>query len=227
MDVIKEILAKQTINAPLQLVILLVFASLLGFMIAFAYSKTHRGITFSQNFAITLILLTVITTFIIFFIEDSLARAIGLFGVFSIIRFRTTVKDSRDNAFVLFALGSGMAIGIGQIVLGYIGFAFIALVLFIISKIDIRSGNKTDYILNFKLDSEKESSDEINKHIQEYAKDSMMLNVSASDKGRVLNFSFNLTMKQDKEISDLISVMRTIEGISDITFVTSKRDIQY
>lgn len=227
MDAVLEILSKQTINSPLQLIILMTFSALLGFLIAYAYTKTHRGITYSQNFAVTLILLTLITTFIIFFIEDSLARAIGLFGVFSIIRFRTTVKDSRDNAFVLYALGSGMAVGIGQVLLGYIGFAFIAGVLFIISKIDLRSGNSSDYILNFKLDSEKESSDEINKYIKDYAKESMLLNVTASDKGKVLNFSFNITMRQGKEISDLISVMRTIDGISDIAFVTSKRDIEY
>ena len=65
----------------------------------------------------------------------------------------------------------------------------------IVSKIDLRSGSKTDYILNFKLDSDKESSDEINKYIKDYTKESMMLNVTAMDKGKILNFSFNLTMK--------------------------------
>lgn len=227
MDTVLEILSQQSLNSPLQLIIFLPFSALLGFLVAYAYTKTHRGITFSQDFAVTLILLTVITTFIMFFIRDSLEVAIGLFGVFSIIRFRTAVKNSRDITFVLFALGSGMAIGVGSVLIGYIGFIFIAIVLYIVSKIDLRSGNKTDYILNFKLDSDKESSDEINKYLKDYAKESMMLNVTAMDKGKVLNFSFNLTMKPGKEISDLISVMRTIDGISEITFVTSKRDIQY
>src|SRR4026209_160607 len=46
-------------------------------------------------------------------IGDNIARAFGLVGALSIVRFRTVVEDTRDTAFVIFAVVVGMAIGAG------------------------------------------------------------------------------------------------------------------
>ena len=48
-------------------------------------------------------------------IGNNLARAFGLVGAMSIIRFRTAVRDVQDIVFIFFALAVGMAAGmIGQ-----------------------------------------------------------------------------------------------------------------
>ena len=104
MDLIKTKALVQLIGDPLAVSILLLTALVMGLVIAITYKKTHRGFSYSQGFAVTLVLITVITAFIIIFIQDNVARAIGIFGAFSIIRFRTAVKDTRDTAFVFYAL---------------------------------------------------------------------------------------------------------------------------
>ena len=49
----------------------------LGFFIAFLYKATHRGLSYSQNFTITLVMLSVIGCVAIMVVGNSLARAFG------------------------------------------------------------------------------------------------------------------------------------------------------
>jgi hypothetical protein len=46
-------------------------------------------------------------------IEDSLARAFGVVGPGSFIRFRSAIKDPRDVVSFFLAIGTGMACGMG------------------------------------------------------------------------------------------------------------------
>lgn len=65
-------------------------------------------------FATTLVLLTVLVALTTLVIGSNLARAFGLVGALSIVRFRTIVEDTRDTAFVIFAVVAGMALGAGE-----------------------------------------------------------------------------------------------------------------
>lgn len=67
----------------------------------------------AEMFRSTLVLLTVLIAMVTLVIGNSVARAFGLVGALSIVRFRTVVDDTRDTAFVIFAVIVGMAIGAG------------------------------------------------------------------------------------------------------------------
>ena len=62
-------------------------------------------------------------------IGDSLARAFGLVGLGTFIRFRAGVQDPRDVAVLFVMIGIGMACGLGLIGTAAVGTLFIALVL--------------------------------------------------------------------------------------------------
>jgi hypothetical protein len=57
-------------------------------------------------------------------IGDSVARAFSLVGALSIVRFRTVVRDTKDTAFVMFAVVVGMAAGAGAFRVAIAGIAF-------------------------------------------------------------------------------------------------------
>ena len=52
---------------------------------------------------------------------NNAARAFSLVGAVSVIRFRTPLEDTRDTAFVLFAVILGMASGVGYFEVGLLG----------------------------------------------------------------------------------------------------------
>ena len=62
-------------------------------------------------------------------IGDSLARAFGLVGLGTFIRFRAGVKDPRDVAILFVMIGIGMACGLGLVATAAVGTLFVSAVL--------------------------------------------------------------------------------------------------
>jgi len=96
---------------PADVFIRLLAALLLGWVVAWIYSRTTRGEDSAASLPTTLVLLAVLIAMVTQVIGDSVARAFSLVGALSIVRFRTVVRDTRDTAFVIFAVVVGMATG--------------------------------------------------------------------------------------------------------------------
>jgi uncharacterized membrane protein YhiD involved in acid resistance len=62
-------------------------------------------------------------------IGDNVARAFGLVGLGSFIRFRSGISDPRDAAVMFVMIGIGMACGLGMSFMAVAGTAFVALLL--------------------------------------------------------------------------------------------------
>ena len=104
----------------------LLAAALIGVLITLVqrYTRRDQPLTVSMEQAHILLCVSGALTMII--IGSSLARAFGIAGAASIIRFRTPIEDPRD-ATVLFLLRAlGMAAGLGFISLAGVGTLFLA-----------------------------------------------------------------------------------------------------
>jgi uncharacterized membrane protein YhiD involved in acid resistance len=100
----------------------LLVALLCGALVALTYAfsrKNGHGDSFTLPTTLTLLTILVAITTIV--IGGNLARAFGLVGALSIVRFRTVVEDTRDTAFVIYAVVIGMAVGAGNFGICLIG----------------------------------------------------------------------------------------------------------
>lgn len=86
----------------------------LSLVISSVYTKTHSGDHYSQNFTHMMVIITVATGVIIPVIGSNIARAFSLAGALSIIRFRSSITDPRDVAFIFFSMGVGLTCGAGH-----------------------------------------------------------------------------------------------------------------
>src|SRR3954471_22755590 len=93
-----------------------VLAVLLGLLVVGVYRVTVGRRTDPGTLPTTLVLLAVLIALVTMVIGNSVARAFGLVGALSIVRFRTVVEDTRDTAFVIFAVAVGMGVGAGYLV---------------------------------------------------------------------------------------------------------------
>ncbi|HVF43743.1 MAG TPA: DUF4956 domain-containing protein, partial [Pyrinomonadaceae bacterium] len=60
---------------------------------------------------------------------DSTARAFGIFGAASLVRFRTNIKDPKEISVLLISLAIGLSTGVGRVELGVILSLFVLLLL--------------------------------------------------------------------------------------------------
>jgi uncharacterized membrane protein YhiD involved in acid resistance len=110
--------------------LLLAFA--LSMTVAWVYSATHAGLSYLRGFTQSLALGGIISAMVMLAIGDDVARGLGVVGALTIVRFRTTIKDTRDLMFVFASLASGVAAGVQSYAIAVIGTGlFTAAVLFL------------------------------------------------------------------------------------------------
>src|SRR5690606_5583439 len=96
---------------PIEVVFAMIVSLALNLIIATIYRKTYKGTRYSQDYVQTLIIIGVVTAVLIMVVSGNAAIAFGMFAAFSVIRFRRTLGQSRDLAFVFFAMAIGMVVG--------------------------------------------------------------------------------------------------------------------
>lgn len=75
------------------------------------YQKTYHGHKYNQDFVHTIVILAVLIAFVMLVVGSNVAGAFTMMGALSIIRFRNSLKNTRDIGFIFFAIAIGMAMG--------------------------------------------------------------------------------------------------------------------
>ena len=135
------------------------FASLvLGILIAVIYRLTYSGVLFSFQFALGLVLLSMITGVIILAISANLVLSLGMVGALSIVRFRTAVKDPMDTVYMFWALATGILTGAGFLLIAALATVLIGLAMFGLTYLVRRRGKSHSYLLviRYKRESKNE-----------------------------------------------------------------------
>ena len=190
-------------------------AFFLGLFVVWTYRSTHRQLTVSFSFVNTLILLSMIMTVVMMVIGNNIARAFGLAGAMSIIRFRTVVKDTRDTAFVFFALASGMGSGTGNLRLAVIGTLLVGFFIFILHWTRHGAISRNEFLLTLRmLPPESEEERKVYLPIFErYLSRHRLVNVKSTKMGDSLKLTFHIVMKDAKQTEVFISELSGLEGL--------------
>ena len=139
-----------TINFnPLRVVISLALALVIGLYIFFIYKKSFSGVMYSRNFNVSLILITLVTTLVLMLISTNITLALGMVGALSIVRFRTAIKDPIDSAFIFWAVGEGLALGVGFFDAAIIGGVVIGIFVLLLSAFKVRSAMPYLLVLHY------------------------------------------------------------------------------
>ena len=124
----------------------------LGVVVAGVYIATQRKQRSEvATLSTTLVLLTILITMVTQIIGDNVARAFSLVGALAIVRFRTIVEDTRDTAFVMFAVIVGMGVGAGYTLVPLIGIPVIAGAAVLCNALGTRTRAAADFTLILRL----------------------------------------------------------------------------
>jgi hypothetical protein len=129
-DWMKDLTQSAGSDLPVQAAALRLFVAVAtGLAISWVYRRClKRSAVATESFATALVLLAALVAMTAMVIDNSVARAFSLVGALAIVRFRTEVEDTRDTAFVIFAVVAGMAAGVGNWGLCAVGVPIVGLV---------------------------------------------------------------------------------------------------
>jgi hypothetical protein len=97
------------------LVVAIIAAILVSLPVSWTYMAVRGGDEYDQSLVNTILVLPMVVTGIVIIVQNSLALAFSLAGIAGAVRFRNSLKSSGDALFILLAVGTGLAAGIGAI----------------------------------------------------------------------------------------------------------------
>lgn len=112
------------------IILALLVSFFLGMLIYYVYKRSFRGVVYNEAFALTLSVMTILTTMITLAISSNIALSLGMVGALSIVRYRTAIKDPMDILFLFWAVGTGITVGAKLHYLALVG-AIIVILLFL------------------------------------------------------------------------------------------------
>lgn len=92
----------------------------LSLYIILVYRLVYSGVLYSRRFALSLMILSLVTSVVILAISSNVVLSLGMVGALSIVRFRTAVKDFMDTVFMFWAIVNGIICGAGFVLISVI-----------------------------------------------------------------------------------------------------------
>jgi len=198
-----------------QFFINLIIAFICGAIISMFYKASNRSLYYSASFVQAMIALAMVTALVIMVIGNNLARAFGLVGAMSIIRFRTAVKDTQDIVFIFFSLAAGMAAGVGLKLLALSGTVFIGLILYWIGRSNYGQPIKKEILLQLQC-SLMDGENPYLAVLESYCKRHRLINMQSLDNEENYEISFHIRLKSPEKRSDFIRELNTLPQIRQV-----------
>lgn len=225
----RQLLSALQLSGPYSLPDILINMSLalvLGLLLASVYRYTHKGLSYSQSFTLTIVMVTTIVAITLMAIESSLARAFALVGALSIIRFRTVVKDTKDTAFVFAGLAVGIAAGTSNHALAILGAVFIAAVSLVLHRTNFGATADNQFMIRFIFDSSHDRS-LYERFLGNYCRSSSLLSVEPSQNGQYLATTIDIQLKRATDKSRFAAEFAKLAGVSDVNLLVAKSGVDY
>lgn len=190
----------------------MVISLILSMVIFLTYKITFSGVMYNRKFNISLVMLTLVTTMVMFVIGSDIALSLGMVGALSIVRFRTAIKDPRDTVYIFWSIGVGLSVGTGNYLVSSIGSVFLLGVLSIFSFSGI--GKEDRYILIIRGNRDKE--EEIMRCVFNSFKGSKLRAKNSIGNSMEIIYQIKIKNNEDKNI---ISNLYSIEGVNAVNIV--------
>ena len=216
---ISNLFSSQTITPAswLTIVFSLVLAFAVGLFIAFVYRKNYRGVMYSNNFVLTLVMMTLITCPVVMCIKESIQLSMGMVGALSIVRFRTAVKEPLDTAYMFWALTMGILLGAGQFFLTAVTVVGIAILLTVLVR--IQSGKLNSYLLVVRGALGALDSSKLEKMLADKKRIRRSKLRMRSLNGGEEELTYELSLKST-QLTQLVEAVHALPGVESVNLVS-------
>lgn len=202
---------------PLDLVLRLVLALLLGAVVAWIYRKTHKSTEIVSTFPTTLILLSVLIAMVTQVIGGNVARAFSLVGALSIVRFRTVVRDTIDTAYVIFAVVVGMAVGAEHPLVAVAGIIVIGCAMFVMMyRSRSQVGTQAPLILNVRIGIGNDVDTLLGSALDRFLDGRELRSIATAKQGASLDVTYETRLRANASADELIKTLNRIEGVQSV-----------
>jgi len=190
----------------------------LGTLVAGLYRAANgRSTAQSLSMMATLVMLAVLIAMLTMVIGDSQARAFSLVGALAIIRFRTVVEDTRDTAFVIFAVAVGMAAGTGYLTVIGMGMPFAAVAAMAFRPRGAKVEPMTaDHQLIVRIGVGRDPESVLCEPLGKHFSMATLISITTARQGAALELTYAVRLRQPETAAAIVAGLNVIDGVQGI-----------
>jgi hypothetical protein len=194
----------------------LLLAFCIGHIVAWVYMWTHSGMSYSQMFTASLLVLPVLVAFVMVLMASNVLIALGLLAVFSMIRFRNVLKDTRDTTFVLWAIAEGVACGTMRFGIGVTACITLALIFTYIRMTSFGGRHRYDVILSLEWAGNGDSQASIKPILRRH---SLHTNLASQHdlEANKIDLSYRLLLRDPSRSRELLKELEATQGVARVS----------
>jgi uncharacterized membrane protein len=203
-------------------ILVAVFCFLFGAVVAAVYALTKRDEPLSWNFVLTIAIMPGVVAMLTALVHDNLARALGLAGIFTLVRFRSTSSDPKDLACVVSTMAIGVAGGLKLLAYAGVAAGLIVVFFFLSWLVSLARGNtRTRCKLKITVPENMAWDKTFDEVLKNYARHFALARIKTVEQGSFFELHYDVTLKQGVNEKELIDEIRTRNG--NLTVLMNKR----
>jgi uncharacterized membrane protein YhiD involved in acid resistance len=219
-DFLRESLLEFQAPPPVAVLLRLVAAFALGALVALIYRTTRPAEDVAPSFTATLVLLSILIAMVTQVIGDNVARAFSLVGALSIVRFRTVVRDTQDTAFVIFAVGVGMAVGAGNHWVAIGGMAVVAAASWLMKRrapaAPTAAAQGEPFELQVRLAIGHDPQVVVGPTLDAHVPERRLISISTARQGMAVDATYRTALRTDQSADALLRALNRLEGVQSV-----------
>lgn len=204
------------VNVP-AVILGLLLAFVGGQTIAWVYMFTHSGLSYSRSFVGSLLVIPVVVALVMMVLSNNLVTAFGLMAVFAIVRFRNILRDTLDTTYVLSVIVIGMACGTMRFATAVMGCALITLVMLYIWFSAFGTRHRYDVIINLHWARPLGELADLRALFNRHSLKTLCASQRTHDTYEGVDFSYRLLLRDPERMDELLSELRSLQGVSRVT----------
>lgn len=189
--------------------------------VAWTYRTTHRGVSYSQSYVHTLIILGMLVSLIMLIVGSNIARAFALVGALSVVRFRNAIKETRDVGFIFLVMAIGMACGTRFYTLAVLATVVICLVIILMSRFNLFALNVQRQVVKVEVPADGfDYTARIEDMLISQTDSLELVSTETVRGGALLEYSYIAQLKKGVKPSEIIAQLRDINAGQKATVLT-------
>jgi hypothetical protein len=203
--------------------LLLAFA--LSIVVAWVYSATHVGMSYLRGFTQSLALGGIISAAVMLAIGDDVARGLGVVGALTIVRFRTTIKDTRDLMFVFASLATGIACGVQSYAIAVVGIGVFTMAVLFLHWSGFGTHRQFDAVLRLRLPANETPQPAFVAMLRRYCRRFVLINLREVG-GDLCEHSYQVQFTNSQAGPTLMREVNSLPGLTGATLLMQDSSLE-
>lgn len=197
----------------------------LSLAIAWVYRFTHRGVSYSQGYVHTLVIMTTVVSLIMLVIGSNVARAFTLVGALSVVRFRNAMKETRDVGFVFMGLAIGMAVGTRFYALAVFATAVLSAFVTALYKFNMFAKEIRERILRVQVPADINHEHVLEEPFLTFLDEQRIISIETVRSGALNEVVYSVVLKRSASPHALLEAIRARNGNQKATLILGQQEV--